>query len=103
MAEYYGVYDYRQLPVTTVAVLVFGLRDDSRLVQKDSGVKASQEELLLAHIADRLSLILKMWGAKCEFDSLLELLSDREKEKPLMSFDSGEDFRAYWDRINSEG
>lgn len=31
LAEYYHIYDYKQLPVETLAILVYGLRDNSRI------------------------------------------------------------------------
>ena len=49
------------LPVQTVATLAAGLRDDSRIKIKMSGAKVPQNTLLLALIADRLSLL---WWAK---------------------------------------
>lgn len=61
MAETYGVYDLGALPVSTVATLAAGLRDDSRIKIKMSGAKVPRNTLLLALIADRLSLL---WWAK---------------------------------------
>lgn len=58
LAETYGIYDYRQLPITKVAVFSYGLRDDSRIKMKLSGVKVGISDLLIANVVDRLSLIL---------------------------------------------
>lgn len=58
LAETYGIYDYRRLPITKVAVFSYGLRDDSRIKMKLSGVKVGVSDLLIANAVDRLSLIL---------------------------------------------
>ena len=57
LAETYGVYDYESLPVQTVAALSIGLRGDSRIRMKLSGMKLTLTESLLAMIADNLALI----------------------------------------------
>lgn len=56
-AEYYHVYDFRSLPVMTLAALAVGLRDDSRIKMKISGLNAIPEQVLLVAIADKLALI----------------------------------------------
>lgn len=58
MAETYGIYDMGSLPVTTVAILASGLRDNSRIKMKLAGMKVSNELLLLAHAVDRLSVLI---------------------------------------------
>ena len=57
LAETYGIYDMRRLPVQTVAVLASGLRDNSRIKMKLTGAKASNEILLLAQAVDMLNII----------------------------------------------
>ncbi len=56
LAETYGIYDYRQLPLRTVAVLSAGLRDDARIIKKANNVERvpDMQLQLLAIIADRL-------------------------------------------------
>lgn len=56
LAETYHVYDYRSLPVKLVATLSVGLRADSRIKMRASGIKASQDTILLATIADRIEM-----------------------------------------------
>lgn len=56
-AEYYHVYDLRALPVLTTAALAVGLRGDSRIKMKLSGLSYIPPIMLQTAIADRLALI----------------------------------------------
>ncbi|WP_077391700.1 DUF5361 domain-containing protein [Mobilibacterium timonense] len=58
LAETYQIYDYKQVPVSTLATLAVGLRDTSRIKLKMAGMNYSLETLLLAAAVDRLSLLL---------------------------------------------
>lgn len=58
LAETYGVYDYRSLPVQTVATLSVGLRDNSRIKMKIRGEKSSRDTILLALIRDHIADLL---------------------------------------------
>lgn len=55
-AETYRIYDYRELPPHTAAVLACGLRDDSRVKMKLQKLDVPFDTLLLAAIADRMAL-----------------------------------------------
>lgn len=57
LAETYGIYDIKAHPPSRVALFAVGLRDNSRIKMKLSGMKVSSELLLLAHAVDRLSLL----------------------------------------------
>ena len=57
LAETYGIFDYKTLPICTVATLASGLKGDSRIMRIMTGQKVTAEELLLAGILDRLSWI----------------------------------------------
>ena len=59
MAETYHIYDYKSLPVRTLATLASGLRNDSRIRMKMSGARAKEEKLLLAIIHDRIMDIVR--------------------------------------------
>ena len=62
MQQFYNI-DYIQLINTEplrAAVLACGLRSDSRIIQAITGTCASNEEILLADIADRLGIFI--WG-----------------------------------------
>lgn len=100
LAETYQIYDYRRLPVQTVAVFSLGLRDNSRIKMKLSGSKISLEQSLLASVADRLGILI--WqktkdGAKGNNapKSILATLNGEieDKDKSEMRvFESGEEF-----------
>lgn len=105
LAETYGIYDLRALPVSTLATLAVGLRDNSRIKMRLAGVKVSRAEMFLAAAVDRLSLL--VW-AKTENGrnnvnrpkSVLSiLLGEEEQKSDVQSFDSAEDFNSEWKRI----
>lgn len=105
LAETYGIYDLRALPVSTLATLAVGLREDSRIKMCISGVKVSRMEMLLAAAVDRLSLL--VW-AKTENGrnnvnrpkSILDIiLGEEEQKSDVRSFASAEDFENEWARI----
>ena len=50
--------DYRALPVNLLATLAVGLRDDSRIKMRISGIRVPQNTLLLAAaVDDRLAFV----------------------------------------------
>ena len=57
LAEYYNIYDYKQMRPMQVAIFANGLPPDRRIKRKLSGQKHSTETLLLACIADSLRLL----------------------------------------------
>ena len=106
LAETYGIFDYRQLPVDQVAVFAFGLRDDSRIKLAMTNSKVPFETFLLAGVLDRLSAL--VWfkttdGQKGINKPLMvaeELIGKtKAKESKEMIFDSGEDFEEYRQQI----
>ena len=106
LAETYGIFDYRQLPVDQVAVFAFGLRDDSRIKLAMTNSKVPFETFLLAGVLDRLSAL--VWfkttdGQKGVNKPLMvaeELTGKtKAKERKEMIFDSGEDFEEYRQQI----
>lgn len=96
-AETYGVLDIGALPVQTAAVLAAGLRDDSRIKMKLSGVAVRSELLLLAAAVDRLSFL--VWsktedaetGENCP-GSIVDLLTGKPDEGELEAYDTAEEF-----------
>ena len=94
MAEYYHIYNYQKFNPGYLAVLLDGLRDDSRVRMASSGLKVKIDRMLLATIADELGVIL---SGKKEI-SLLELLlyGAPEEDKHCMSFESKEGFADWW-------
>lgn len=96
LAETYRIYDYKALPVRTLAVLVCGLRDDSRVMQKISGLPGRLH--LLAYIADRLTNI--AWMLTGSKDNPSYFLFDKaEKGKRTESFSTPEAFQERWNQI----
>lgn len=109
LAETYQIYDYKQLPLTMVAVFSCGLSENSRIKMKLSSQQASLDTILLAGIKDALSLIL--WsktkdGVKGinEPKSILEIITGQKtKEKSDIVFNSGEDFEKYRNELLNRG
>lgn len=102
LAETYHIFDYRQLPPSTVAIFCIGLRDDSRIKMKLSGSKVSPEILLLSGIVDRLSLLLwtKTEDAKKGLNKPKPILGHLyEKESEVSAFISGKEFEEERQRI----
>lgn len=105
LAETYGIYDLRALPVNVLATLAVGLRGDSRIKMRLSGAKATRSEMLLAAALDRLSLL---WWAQTENgrnnvnrpSSVLDILLGTEKqENDVAAFDTAEEFEDQWTQI----
>lgn len=99
LAETYGIYSYRSLPLKLVATFSAGLRENSRIIQKASGVKASQEVVMLAVIADRLGLLMAGMGGSAPPSSIADYLygkGQEQKPKELMSFATPAEFDNYF-------
>lgn len=100
LAETYGVYDYRSLPLATAARLAAGLRADSRVRSAMAGLREPFSTVLAALCADRLAMIRWMLsedGAKGRNPPELiapTLLMERE-EPDTGQFESGADFEAW--------
>ena len=100
LAETYHIYDYRRLPVLTVAVFSLGLRQNSRIKMIMSGNRITLEESLLSCAVARLSIL--AWqktkdGSKGTNvpQSILEKLlgiDERKSESDTQTFSSGEEF-----------
>lgn len=99
LAETYQIYDYRSLPLRTVATLAAGLRDDSRIKLKASGVSVGQNTMLLASIADRVEafrygFMAESKSGKQPFSLVRFLLGEEQAESnkgAAQTFDSAED------------
>lgn len=109
-AETYHILDYRALPLKTAAVLASGLRDNSRIMMKISGMQVSPETALMAAAVDRLSLL--FWAKTKDAESgsnrpesiLAKLTGENEKkDSDLQSFDTAEEFEAARQRILQGG
>lgn len=105
LAETYGIFDYRALPVKLLATLAVGLRDDSRIKMRLSGAKATRSELLMAAMVDRLSMLL--WaqtedgrnGTNRPQSILASIQGEDKKDSPVEAFDTADAFESEWARI----
>lgn len=101
LAEVYHIYDYRQLPPSRVATFVLGLSPDSRVMRGLSGAKLPLAEMLLAGIADRLTILLHAFsGSKKKPELILDTLNERDSD--ITAFTTGEDFEKERQRIIRE-
>lgn len=104
-AETYGIYDYRKLPLKTAAILASGLRDNSRIKIKLSGLNAAPETILNAAIADRIGMLVWMQskdGAKNRnrpASILDKILNPEKKKEDVTTFATGQDFEDEWNRL----
>ncbi len=95
LAQTYQIYDYKQLPVSKVAVFSLGLKQDSRIKMKLSGESVPLETILLAGMLDRLSLLLwsKTKDASKGVNRPAMIISKLCKtDEPMQAFSSGEEF-----------
>lgn len=108
LAETYQIYDYKSLPASRIAAFSVGLRDNSRIKLKMNNTKHSLDTLLLAAIADRLSLLVwakskdGMQGVNKPQSIMARLLGEVE-EKDVLAFDSPDAFEAEWRKITGRG
>lgn len=99
-AETYHIYDYRELPLLTVATLAAGLRDDSRIKMKISGLQYSPQMIMNAMAVDRLSLLVYANTTDARKGNnppkmICEELFKKDSEK-VKAYHSGTDFsKAY--------
>jgi hypothetical protein len=106
MAETYHIYEMRKFPLRYIATLANGLRDNSRIKMKASGLEADINRLLLAHIADNCAI--NVWtktedGQKGinQPKSFVKALTEKiDDSKTAKGFISGADFDAAWREIN---
>lgn len=104
LAETYQIYDYRSLPLQKAAVFCAGLRENSRIKMKLNNQSYSIETLLLASVADYLSLILWMNtkdGRKGinKPRAVLGQLLGKDMQDDTAGFDSPEDFETMRKKI----
>jgi len=100
LAETYGVYDYRELPLKTAAALASGLGMDSRIKRKLSGSKVKTDTALLALLVDGVNQLIWMLASNHDSiqrpNSIYEALTGYRNSGEVAGFDSGEDFLRKW-------
>ena len=106
LAETYHIFNMRSYPPVFIATLAIGLKPDSRIKLKASGLKFSIETLLLAHIADNtaINVYAKTKDARHGRNkprSMLEVLNEENNPgNHAMRFNSGKDFMKKWRELN---
>lgn len=103
LAETYRIYDYRSYPATYIATLAAGLRDNARIKMKMNNMAYPLETMLMASVADKLSLLL--WAKTkdgANGRNRPKMLTDMLLEKPdqdIVSFESSEAFEDTWRQL----
>lgn len=97
LAEVYHIYDFKELPLLTVASFLYGLKDSSRTKMKLSGSKIDLQTMLQAMTVDCLNFL--VWAKtenaqknKNRPKSILSLLLGDQEEQKIEGFRSGEEF-----------
>jgi hypothetical protein len=103
LAETYHIYDYRSLPVQLVATLSAGLRDNSRIKLQAAESSVSLETIILASIADNLT-VLRMGFSKDNRRKpfLFTELLNKDAKKQVVGFKTSAEFEAALTRIRGE-
>lgn len=108
LAETYGIFDYKSLPVQLVAVFSYGLREDARIWKKLTEVRNIDREIQV-NILDNLNWL--VWaqtedGAynRNKPESLYKKLFGKESDKQseVESYTSPEEFKKAWERIRKQ-
>ena len=104
LAETYQIYDYRSLPVKLVATLSAGLRDDARIKLKAADSPVSLDTIILAAIADNLTMLRAGMDKKNRGKPFLfsEALRGEKKKQKVRGFRTAEEFEAALKRIRGE-
>lgn len=99
LAETYHIFDMKELPVRKVALFSSGLRMNSRIKMKMSGLNYSLETILMAKAVDNLSML--VWSKTKDAQknrnrpiSICQKLFESEMDNASenMTFNSGNDF-----------
>lgn len=103
LAETYGILDYKELRVSLLATLCFGLDEDSRVKKHISGLNISRTTMLLSASLDALNFL--AW-TKTK-DSHLGIGKPKSVLKSLTSIKSKSDVESYesvedWEKAKNE-
>lgn len=106
LAETYGIYDYRSLPIRTVATLAVGLRNNARIKMKMRGAQVpGDSSFWLSMTIDRITDVLSWFGAYKDnprptpaIELWLGDLAIEEKTGAVQGFSSPEEFEAAMER-----
>lgn len=108
LAETYGIYNYKSLPVQLVAVFSYGLRENARIWKKLTGVRNVDREIQVL-ILDNLNWL--VWaqtedGSKNvnKPESIYNKLfgDGKSKKSDIVAYNSPEEYRQAWERIRKQ-
>ncbi len=103
-AETYHIYDYKAVPLRLRATLAVGLRPDSRIKLKMIGYTEIPTTVMLARLADDVSMYRYGWTKDAEKGKNKPVLftqimaGDAAEPKKQEGFKSGEEFLAAWNK-----
>lgn len=106
LAETYGILDWKTVPTATLAVLAVGLRGNSRIKMRLEERAVPVEQLLMAAVLDRLSML--VWfqtedgekGINRPKSMAAILLGDTQGVGgDVQSFETTEEFEQQWQRV----
>ena len=108
MAETYGIFDIKRVPVQLLATLAVGLRENSRVKRALTKTKVDDERVLLAYIADCVAWL--RWSYTEDGQkgvnhppSMLDMYLEKEpKEADYELFSSHEEFKKRWAEVTRE-
>ena len=99
MAETYGIFDIKRVPVRLLATLAVGLRDDSRVKRAKSKITVDDKTIMLAYIVDLLR------GVGFEDPNSMRryyLVPEERNESQHEVFNSPEAYRARWQEVTEK-
>lgn len=100
LAETYGIFNYRALPLSLVATLCFGLGLNSRIKSKLIGLKVPLDTFLITQVVDHLAGIRWMISedgheGKNRPPSISAIFLEKNDEDETETFDSPDDFETF--------
>lgn len=97
LCEYYGILNYEKINPLKLAILVYGLSENSRIKRELTGQILNISDSLIASCVDRLGILI--WqqtkdGAKNRNrpKGILELIKEENNKEDVIVFDSKQDF-----------
>lgn len=104
LAEVYHIYDMESHPVTYIATLLSGLREDSRTIMSLTGRKLNLKQTVDVLTYDALNLILWMKTRDGQNNTnrpkrLIDLLNEKEEKDEVVGFESEDELLATFNRI----
>ena len=100
MAETYGIFDIKRVPVKLLVTLAVGLRDDSRVMMAKRGALVDNKTILLAQIADMMSGVSPKSEQSLTMRCFVRPAEPEQAPKEKYEvFDSPEAFNARWAEV----